>query len=299
MQMRNWNRMRMIVTVSAFFAACAIFMFACGPTEKTAPLPPSNLEERGAALAEVQTQLAALETADAVQAGELLRHADHRVRIAAAERLAEDRNVPTEVVEALVAAAEDKNALVRIAALRGLTGVDDERAVDAVIRAMADSDAKVRKWAYKGLKKLEKKAVPAMIRHVVTKSNIAALSYKTPTNQTETLSDVLLSTLSEMGKAAVPYLAELLKDPETGPSLKAISVLGKIGPNAGDAVPLLLRIIDSTTDTAIKKNAIDAIANIGDMDPEVMPKLLELSEDSNSVISGAAKQALKKLEEDT
>lgn len=277
----------------------AILTLACGPSEKTAPLPPSNLEERAASLQDVQKQLSVLETADMVQAGSLLRHKDHRVRAAAAENLATHRNIPTEIVDALVVAAEDETTTVRIAALRGLTGVGDDRAVDSVIRALADSDAKVRKWAYKGLKKLEHKAVPAMIRHVVTKSEVAALSYKTPTHETETLSDVLLTTLSEMGKAAVPYLVELLKKPESATALKAITVLGKIGPNAGDAVPFLLRLIDSTNDVAMKKSTIDAIANIGDMDPEVMPKLMELSEDGDSAISGAAKQALKKLEEES
>ncbi len=272
---------------------------ACGPSEKTAPLPPTDLKARAATLEEVKHQLAVLKNAQIGQAAALLRHSDHRVRAAAADRLAFFHSMPDDVVAALAEAAKDENASVRIAALRGLTGVGDAKAVDAIILALADSDSKVRKWAYKGLKKLESKAVPAMIRHITTRSKTASLSYRTPTNETESLFDVLLSTLSDMGSAAVPYLVELLKAPDKGTVLKAVSVLGKIGPGAGDSVSTLLRLIDSTSDVALKKNAIDAIGNIGDMDPEVMPKLMELSMDSDSGISGAATKALKKLEQDT
>ena len=272
---------------------------ACGPTEKTAPLPPTDLKARAKAFEEVKQRLKFLETADMLHAAALLTHADHRVRAAAAERLATFRNLPDDIVRALDKTTKDEDRGVRIAAVRGLTGVGDERAVDGVIRALADPDAKVRKWAYKGLKKMEGKAVPVMIRHVMLKSETASLSYRTPMNETQTLSDVLLSTLSEMGRAAVPYLIELLKESKSAPTLKVVSVLGKIGPAAGDSVPMLLRVIDSTSDVTLKKSAIDAIAQIGDMDPEVMPKLMELSQDSDSVISSAATKALQKLEEDT
>ena len=293
--MNNINRIGIAGTVALLMFGTA----ACGPSEKNARLAPTDLKKREATIEDVRDRLEELtKTSDASAVTKLLEHPDYRVRRAAAMKCAELKDATETLIAALAEVMNDNRREVRIAAIMGLSGIDADRAVDALIRALADSDAKVRMWAYKGIKKMEKRAVPNMIQHVMTRSSTAQLKYRTALNKTETLSDVLLSTLSEMGKSAVPYLVDLLKNPQGELTAKAVNVLGNIGPSAGDSMTTLLRLLDTTSDNALKKNTIDAIAKIGDMDPEVMPKLLELSEDEDQTVSGAAKQALKKLEED-
>lgn len=280
--------------------AAAVFICGCGPSEKNAPLPPTDLKKRTAVFGEVKKQLAVLEKADIKSAEQLLLHEDHRVRRAAIKRLSAFNELPDSVIDGLSSAAvKDTGKDVRIEALIALAKIDNERAVEPMISALADSDPKVRLWAYKSIRRLEKKAVPVMIHHITAKSPVATKTYKGRAGKTQTLFDVLLSLLSEMGKSAVPYLVEILKNPQKESAAKAVDVLGEIGSSAGDSVPLLLHLLDSTSDSTLKKNIIVAISKIGDMDPQVMPKLLELSEDSDNKIARAAKQALKKLEEDS
>jgi HEAT repeat protein len=287
--------------VILLFAACGMLNSSCvsGPTEKDAPLPPSNLEKREAAFNEVKSRLAVLKNADVTLTIAMLDHGDHRVRRAAVKRMFGFQKLSDEAVLKLGKMVGDENREVRIAALAGLSAMDDDRAVDYVIEALADSDSKVRMWAEKGIRKMEKRAVPVMVRHIAIESPISKLKFKDSANKTQTLSAMLLETLSGMGQSAVPYLIEIIKDPKNETAMKAVDVLGKIGSNAADSVPYLLRLLESTSDVLSKKKAIDAISNIGDMDPEVMPKLMELSDDSDSQVANAAKQALKKLEEDS
>ncbi len=80
-------------------------------------------------------------------------------------------------------------------------------------------------------------------------------------------------------------------------ALEAIDLLGKIGTDAAEGIYVLLELLNSDADAAAKKHAIQAISKLGDVDPEVVPTLLALSDSEHHEIAREATRALKIIED--
>lgn len=269
----------MRVTVNNYIVAFLIVLSVltgCSTKEKTAPLPPYNIEQRSAALSELKSSLEKLESADSMVCADMLSHNDYRVRRAAARKLSTLKEHSDIVIEKWIGASADQNTDVRIAVIAGLSTIDDDRVVEPLIRALADSDSKVRLWAHKGIKKREKRAVPIMIRIAADGAALSNLTFVNSMNKTESLLEVLFSTLQEMGRTSVPHLVEIIKEDNDEWTRRALGILGRIGKDAGDAVPNIVDLLETQTNDSVLVSAINALADIGDMDPRVMPLLMEL-----------------------
>jgi HEAT repeat protein len=277
----------------------SIILIGCGDLEKDAPLPPPNLDARNAVLKEVEEKIALLDQATTEQVIALMDHKDHRVRRAALKRLGALKESPDVSVNALVKALNDKDDDVRVQAAIALTNNQNESATKPLIRALVDPNSRVRLWSYKALKKLGSQAVPEMIRQISAESDGKEISYTDSVNRKQTLHDILIDSLSKMGRAAVPHLIETIKTQTGQPAQDAIELLGKIGREASEGIHALLKILNTSDDAELKKRAIIAVGQIGDVDPEVVPTLMSLSEDTDNTIANEAAKMLKKLEENS
>ncbi len=101
-----------------------------------------------------------------------------------------------------------------------------------------------------------------------------------------------LSLHGDAAAEAVPRLRELLTSPHPLVRRHSALALGKIGPQAASAVPELLKLLKHE-DWATRRQAILALVSIGD--PATRSAIEPLCRDSNSLVAGAAKEALQRL----
>jgi HEAT repeat protein len=101
------------------------------------------------------------------------------------------------------------------------------------------------------------------------------------------LSDI--ETIGKFGPAAgeaVPVLLEILEDPNAASmQLPVITTLGEIGPGAAEATPELMEL---TSDPFIGSEAAEALGKIGRANPEVLSFLIEKAKDKTSSRTGMA-----------
>ena len=278
----------------SLYSLIVIFLISGCGTEKNAPLPETDLESRNQAIEEVKKQLESIERASPKQALSMLAHDDFRVRRAAIKRLSKLESTPERAIDAMLDSLRDESDDVRVEAAIALTVLKDERAVEPLINALIDTNSKVRQWAYKALKKMGNRAVPAMIDQLALMPDAGETG--APDSR---IQEILMDTLSGMGRAAVPYLIKALEKNQSASAKEAVELLGKIGKNARESIYVLIEILNADTDIELKKATINAISNIGDVDPEVVPTLFEIAEGDNKELSQAAKKALEKLEEES
>ncbi len=105
--------------------------------------------------------------------------------------------------------------------------------------------------------------------------------------------------LGAIGPAAEPALLSLirlLKDKKAGDEVRwpVAMNLAKFGPNARQAVPVLLEILE-TEDALMKIGAIDALGNLGQDDPRVVPALIKALDHPHSSVHRGAAGALARL----
>lgn len=285
--MRGKMKLLYVITIIVFTVS------ACG-TEKNALLPETDLESRNRAIDEVKKQLKSIQTASPKKALSMLEHDDFRVRRAAIKRLSALKATPERAVDALLDSLQDENENVRIEAAIALTMLRDERVVEPLIQALVDTNSKVRQWAYKALKKMGNKAVPTMIEQLA----LAGDTDKNEAPDTQ-IHEILMDTLSGMGRAAVPYLIKALEKNQSASAKETVALLGKIGKDAKESIYMLIEILNSDSSQELKKTTIIAIGSIGDVDPEVVPTLFEIAEGDNKTLAATAKNTLKKLEEES
>ena len=123
-----------------------------------------------------------------------------------------------------------------------------------------------------------------------------------------------LGLIGPDAKDAVPALVEALKDnndgvrryeetwlhpkKEDGPSRlrrSIVEALGRIGPEAKEAVPLIVRSLKDDYDPNVRVAAVEALGEIGSEATEAVPALVEALEDYDSEVGQRAAKALKKI----
>lgn len=125
-------------------------------------------------------------------------------------------------------------------------------ATKALVEKIVHPDARVRRVSIRALAKL---APPSEM--------IVPLVAKQLADEDPSVVMPALHTMADAGPAAVPFLIESLGEPKS--RYWASVVLTEIGPEAGDAVPALLQIAESTeAEPEERMQAILALAAIGD-----------------------------------
>lgn len=140
-----------------------------------------------------------------------------------------------------------------------------DRAIEKMLHGLSSENPLVRTTAAKGLTDLK----PAAEK--VTAHLIEAIQDPDP----EVAANVA-DALATLGPAIVPAAAKLLDDPRLQPLL--INVLGRLGPDAQDAVPKLTELLPAA-DSRLKTKIHYALAGIG---PPAAPAASAIAESLNS-----------------
>ena len=86
------------------------------------------------------------------------------------------------------------------------------------------------------------------------------------------------ATLGDLGKAALPELQRLLDEPDLAIRYLSIWAIGRIGPAAANAIPALLRDLESSPQPHVPA---EALGNIGPAAAEAVPLILEMLSSGN------------------
>jgi HEAT repeat protein len=104
-------------------------------------------------------------------------------------------------------------------------------------------------------------------------------------------------TIDEMNAENVVFteLIKLLDDKDRyfGPRFYAALAIGDMGPEATDAIPKLIELLEA--DDPSRWAAAEALGEIGDAAKEAIPKLEELLEDESELVRVKAKEAIDKI----
>ncbi|MHC4731805.1 MAG: HEAT repeat domain-containing protein [Planctomycetota bacterium] len=199
---------------------------------------------------------------------ECLKHPDVGVRrdaAAALGRLGRSQAVerqpagPRVTIDVLIAAAVDKDALVRAAALTSLGRLGSRQAREPLAKALTDADARVRMAAHFG-------------RWGVGEDAAAALAGLRAGLKEEAARAAAAEALGRMGlaaEAAVPELADLLKDEQPGTRRAAAQALGAIARPGRSRVRSLRGTWEKDAPPAVRKaikNGLIWLANNQDAD---------------------------------
>lgn len=97
------------------------------------------------------------------------------------------------------------------------------------------------------------------------------------------------ATLLRFGPGVVPMLVDALRNPEKSPRtrISCLQVLKWLGPNAADAVPVILKQLDSEY-PRVRQAAVKALGMIGSRPDESLPALDRSLSDRRSVVRAAA-----------
>ncbi len=134
--------------------------------------------------------------------------------------------------------------------------------------------------AYKALRELGPAAVAPLVEALGQSTGDSTQDWWTRDNAAFVLGDI-----GPAAKAGVLELVALLDSKRAEIRRWAANVLGKIGPDAYEAVPKLL---DCLKDEAIRGRAVEALGEIGADATDVVPALIELLKDENNSVQRSA-----------
>jgi HEAT repeat protein len=171
-----------------------------------------------------------------------------------------------------------------------LSGSEAEEAVPALIEALEDEDLVVRRYAIDALLSMgldAKTAIPAIIEKMkdhdeTVRANAAhALGYMKGVEH----------------KVASAPLTEALKDKDPLVRARAARSLFRLGGEAKIVVPVLLEVLQNKNNaSSTRREAAWSLGRIGPRAKNAIPALLQLLNDQDESVSGAAAEALKKIE---
>ena len=206
---------------------------------------------------------------------ELLRDPTWDVRCAAASALA--RVQDPSIVDALIAALKDQNEDVRCAAASSLGRIGDARAIGPLVLALKDSETNVRKNAGGALTVIDakwaeseaaRKQAPELRTSLSSadwfvRNAAASILKQLGENQVQTgdQPDAEMATPARRRQQVVlAAFLDMLQDADEDLRLAAAHSLGRIRDN-GARAPLMSALSD--TDTAVRRVASEALANLG------------------------------------
>jgi HEAT repeat protein len=195
------------------------------------------------------------------------------------------------VVPALTGALEDREWSVRWAAVRALANVGPEakgvvRALTEALKDRAGGIAGVRSTAAVALRKFGPKAeeaVPALVK---------GLKAEDETGQFRMDAAEALWRIDKH-PAAIPALAETLRNKRLSDRILAASALGRIG---SPAVPALIKAVEDT-DAYVRRAAAAALENVGPIGRPAIPALTRALDDESAFVRVHAARALWRLDQ--
>lgn len=228
-----------------------------------------------------------------------------RERISAADGLAAMGSQAGPAVPALTNLLSDPNETVRAAAASALGSIGDalDETIAELLRVMRRGDFYDSRHAAQALAKLGHRAVPALVEattypgYGVGGHAQWALAYvQDPAAVPDLLREARKGSLwavvglGEIGRAAaaaVPFLLDLIKDPDTDQQWYAIEALGKIGD--ASVVPALATKLQSPN-AQTRAETATALGRIGD--PSAVPLVVPALSDPDRTVRRAAVEAV-------
>jgi HEAT repeat protein len=204
---------------------------------------------------------------------------DESVRLNAALELGK---LGKPAVEPVAAALADKDADTRYYAVwaLGLLGPDARDKTPDVIKLLRDADAHVRRKAIYSLGRIgpAQDAVPALIRVFA--------------DDDPDLRAAAEDACARFGKAAVPALIKAAESAERPLRFHGILTLGRIGPDAGDALPVLTVLLNGKD----QRLAFEAAAALAKLGKQSLPALTAALNSDNHHLRHDAVEAIAKIE---
>jgi HEAT repeat protein len=207
-----------------------------------------------------------------------LRSSDEAVRLHAIDVLGEHCWAPPEVLRALGDQLKSRSAVVRARAAHALghLAAGARPVAGALAPLLRDPDAKVRRMAIRAWGRIRPN--PAVSVPVLS----GVLRDADPSMRTEAL-----NILTEIGKPAVPTLVRLLQREDV--VYWCCVALGEIGPDAAEAAPALVDVLNTNRQPEVRREAALALGAIGPSSSASVPGLIEaLANRSPTVVAGAA-----------
>jgi HEAT repeat protein len=203
-----------------------------------------------------------------------LRSPTESVRLEAIDRLGRAGPEAAEAVGALTRLLEDESAMVRAHAAQALghVGAPAKPSVQALASLITDEDGHVRRAAVQAIADIRpgpEVGVPIIVKVLEDADPAARIR--------------ALNALAEQGKEAVTPLTEALEKEQA--VYWACLVLSEIGPDAEDAVPALIKVLDDKR-PGVRREAILALAAIGEASAPARDALVEaLDCEINNVVA--------------
>jgi len=257
-------------------AAWVALMFsACGNSKPGSPAGGAPLEEesgRGSPSTAGTSEAELLKALDSD---------DESARMAAIHALVQQGGKIEGAIPALIRQLGDDSALVRAHAARALgqIGPAAKSAAEPLAKLTFDKEATVRREAVKAYRSI--RPGPEVSIPLFTK----LLEEAEPEVRTQAM-----RAMAEEGKAVVPALIQALGSEKS--AYWACVVLSDIGPDAQQAVPALVKVVQSNPQPDVCREAVLALAAIGPAAAEAVPVLTHALEDEDTVLDGAAVYAL-------
>ena len=150
--------------------------------------------------------------------------------------------------------------------------------MDALLRAFQNDDTLVRQIAIEGATELGPRASSAFapLREIMERESSSGI---------RRLATVALPAIDPGGSISVPALLTALRDPDESVRLAAIQCLGRLGPLAAPAVPVIRKDLEQLSGFGLSDQSsykseindeITALGDIGVCTPEVMTALVGL-----------------------
>jgi HEAT repeat protein len=213
---------------------------------------------------------------------------DLRVRVLAAEALWHiERQVNTRLLLTL-AQGEDRGYGRSSMRVWKELGTEAQAAVPGVLQALRSPDETIRRCATIALGHLgETLLAKEAVWALVARLNDSSIAVRRD-------AALALGRMGPKASAAVPLLIEALRDMDRDTHLAAASALGDIGPAASTAVPHLGRAVKDG-DVAVRRTAAYALGRIGPAAKAAVPDLIEALKDKDEYTRSSAAQALGRI----
>lgn len=206
---------------------------------------------------------------------------DESARLAAIHALGQQGGKIEGAIAALIEQLGDDSAVVRAHAARALgqIGPAAKSAAEPLAKLAFHKEAVVRREAVKAYRSI--RPGPEVSIPLFTK----LLEEAEPEIRTQ-----VMTAMAEEGKAVVPALIQALGSEKS--AYWACVVLSDIGPDAQQAVPALVKVVQSDQLLDVRREAVLALAAIGPAAADAVPALTHLLEDKDEILDGAAVFAL-------
>lgn len=209
------------------------------------------------------------------------------VRYAAAFALG--RLGDAKAIPALEAAANSDDEFLRLTALWSLVQLkpDDkelmQKAVETFANGLRSDDPRLRSAAATAF--AETDIPPELAESPLLQSLADQVDEETKQK--------VVDALVKRGKAAVPRAIRALDNPKL--QLYALQIIGKIGPDAAEAVPKLVELVNTADDAKLRREAVYALAGIGPQAAAATDVLVKLLKEGDNESKYAACYALGRI----